>query len=177
MAPRHFPSDVHTNNHSPASRVDLLLEAREDLRVLEFGVAADLVLGALPLLLREGPLYMVQSLASSTTTRSERYRALTLHRRHGVAGLLELVLREALALKNGRFLDGLELNIVVGAVWNVRELVASNRKGQLTERSRGCRGGRRAAGPWGAQRHCSAYANELPAALEGWRRRTGARCS
>ena len=157
MTPRHFPSDAHTNNHSPASRVDLLLEAGEDLRGLELGVAADLVLGALPLLLREGPLYMVQSLASSTTTPSERDSVLTLHRRHGVARLLELVLREALALENGRVLDGLELNVVVGAVWNVRQLVAGKRTGQLTERSRGCQGGRRAAGPWGAQRHCSAH--------------------
>lgn len=74
--------------------IDLLVPAREDLRRFKLRVTTHGTVRALPLLLRESPF---------------------LHRRDRVAALLELVLRDALALEDRRLLDCSELDVVVRA--------------------------------------------------------------
>ena len=58
-------------------------------------------------------------------------RALTFHRGHGVTGLLELVLGEALALEHGRLGDGAQAHVVVRAAARSASVSAANSEGVL----------------------------------------------
>ena len=53
---------------------------------------------------------------SESVVKAQESRIRTLHGRNGVAGLLEVVLRVALALEDGRLGDGLQDDVVVRAV-------------------------------------------------------------
>ena len=57
--------------------------------------------------------------------------ALTFHRGHGVTGLLELVLGEALALEHGRLGDGAQAHVVVRAAARSASVSAANSEGVL----------------------------------------------